>query len=143
MVGGYSAALVGGALIGLSASLLLLLDGKVAGISGILGGLVEPRRGAVGWRAAFVAGLFVGAGILAWRLPTAVMVRSSALPLGWVAVAGLLVGFGTQLGAGCTSGHGVCGLSRLSTRSFVAVLSFMSAAALTTFVIRHLAHGLR
>jgi uncharacterized protein len=143
MVAGYLEALVGGALIGLSASLLLVLDGHVAGISGILGGLIEPRRGAVGWRAAFVAGLLAGAGVLAWRLPTAVMARPATLPLGWTAVAGVLVGFGTQLGAGCTSGHGVCGLSRLSGRSFAAVLSFMSAAAVTTFVIRHLAHGLR
>lgn len=143
MVGSCSAALVGGALIGVSASLLLVLGGQVAGISSILGGLVEPRRGAIAWRAAFIAGLLVGAGILAWRLPTAVMPRPSTLPLGWMAVAGVLVGFGTQLGAGCTSGHGVCGLSRLSRRSFTAVLSFMSAAAVTTFVIRHLVQGLR
>jgi uncharacterized protein len=143
MVGGYPAALVGGALIGLSASILLVLGGHVAGISSIVGGLVEPRCGAVAWRAAFLAGLFVGAGILAWRLPSSVMPHPSALRLGWVAAAGLLVGFGTQLGAGCTSGHGVCGLSRLSKRSFTAVLSFMSAAAVTTFVIQHLAHGSR
>jgi uncharacterized membrane protein YedE/YeeE len=143
MFGGYSAALVGGALIGLSASLLLVLGGPIAGVSSVLGGVVEPRRGAFAWRAAFVAGLFAGAGILAWRLPCAVMPRPSTLPIGWVAVAGVLVGFGTQLGAGCTSGHGVCGLSRLSRRSFTAVVSFMSAAAVTTFVIRHLAHGLR
>jgi len=131
------AALLGGAMIGLSASILLVVDGRVAGISGIVGGLVEPRPGAVGWRVAFLGGLFVGAALLAWGLPSTVAPRGSSLPIPWVALSGLLVGFGTQLGSGCTSGHGVCGLSRLSTRSLVAVCAFMGTAAVTTFLLRH------
>jgi uncharacterized membrane protein YedE/YeeE len=131
------AALLGGALIGLSASILLVLDGRIAGISSVVGGIVEPRRGATAWRVAFLGGLFAGAALLAWRAPSTVAPHGSALPLGWVAFSGLLVGFGTQLGSGCTSGHGVCGLSRLSTRSLVAVVTFMGAAAVTTFLTRH------
>jgi uncharacterized membrane protein YedE/YeeE len=137
MLGGLAAALLGGALIGLSASILLVFDGRIAGISSVVGGLVEPARGATAWRAAFLGGLLAGAGLLAWWAPSAVAPHASSLPLGWVAVSGLLVGFGTQLGSGCTSGHGVCGLSRLSTRSLVAVVGFMGAAAVTTFVLRH------
>ena len=131
------APLLGGALIGLSASILLVLDGRVAGISGIVGGLVGPRPGAVGWRVTFLGGMFVGAALLVWSLPSAVAPRASSLPIPWVALCGLFVGFGTQLGSGCTSGHGVCGLSRLSTRSLVAVCAFMGTAALTTFLVRH------
>lgn len=143
MLGGFSAALAGGTLIGLSASILLVLDGRVAGISGIVGGIVQPRPGSVAWRIAFLAGLLAGAGLLAWQLPGTVAPRASALPLAGQALAGLLVGIGTQLGAGCTSGHGVCGLSRLSRRSFVAVLTFMATGAFTTFAIRHVAQGFR
>jgi uncharacterized membrane protein YedE/YeeE len=130
-------ALLGGALIGLSASGLLALAGRVAGISGIVCGLLWPRRGETAWRAAFLAGLLVGGllvrewapGVLVPRAPTA-----SAVAL---AVAGLMVGFGTQLGGGCTSGHGVCGLSRGSLRSAAAVLVFMTTGALAVFVSRH------
>jgi uncharacterized membrane protein YedE/YeeE len=136
-------ALFGGALIGLSASLLLVLSGRVAGISGIVGGLMEGRRGDYGWRAVFLLGLVTGAGLLAWHLPGSVAARLAPTPTVGVALAGLAVGFGSQLGGGCTSGHGVCGLSRLSSRSAAAVVSFMLAAALTTFVARHVVPGLQ
>lgn len=135
-------ALAGGALIGLSASVLLVVEGRVAGISGIVGGVVQPRRGEVAWRAAFLAGLLLGGLLLAWRLPLAVSPRSSGLPGAVVAAAGLLVGFGTQLGGGCTSGHGVCGVSRLSRRSIAAVLTFMTTGAIAAFFARHVLAGL-
>jgi len=141
MIGGASAALTGGALIGLSATILLVSIGRVAGISSIVGGLMEGRRDGLGWRVAFVAGLLAGAVLVAWMIPGSIVPRPATLSPVGVAIAGLLVGFGTQLGSGCTSGHGVCGLSRLSKRSLVAVLSFMSAAALTTFVLRHVLGG--
>jgi len=141
MIGGTSTALAGGALIGLSATILLASIGRVAGISSIVGGLLEGRRDGVGWRAAFLGGLLAGGLLVASIVPGSILPRPAALSPVGVAVAGLLVGFGTQLGGGCTSGHGVCGLSRLSKRSFVAVLSFMSAAALTTFVVRHVLGG--
>ena len=108
-------ALIGGAVIGAAAAALLVLNGRIAGVSGILGGLLRPARGDVAWRAAFVAGLVA---------------------------AGLLVGFGTRYGSGCTSGHGVCGISRLSPRSIVATLVFMAAGFATVYVARHLLMGL-
>jgi len=125
--------LLGGLLIGASAALLLLLNGRVAGVSGIVAGLLGGRPG--GWQAMFALGLLLGAlgyGVLAGGL--AVDVRAS-VPV--MAVAGLLVGFGARLGSGCTSGHGVCGLARLSARSVVATAVFMSAAFATVFVVRH------
>jgi uncharacterized membrane protein YedE/YeeE len=128
-------ALLGGALIGLAASVFVLLNGRIAGISGILGGLLTPARGDVGWRLAFLAGL-VGAPLaylLVAPLP-AVQVDAGNASL---IVAGLLVGVGTRYGSGCTSGHGVCGLSRLSLRSLVATLLFMGAGIATVFVLRH------
>jgi uncharacterized membrane protein YedE/YeeE len=134
---GLLAALLGGALIGLSASILLVLGGRIAGISSIVGGLVEPTRGSTAWRVAFLGGLFAGAALLAWRAPGTLTPHASAMPLVGVAFSGVLVGFGTQLGSGCTSGHGVCGLGRLSTRSLVAVVTFMASAAVTTFLTRH------
>ena len=130
-------ALVGGALIGLSASILLVLDGRVAGISSVVGGLVRARQGETAWRLVFLAGLLVGGAALVAFRPQALVSHAAPLPAVWLAVAGLLVGFGTQLGSGCTSGHGVCGLARLSKRSAAAVLAFMVAAGLTTFFIRH------
>jgi len=130
-------ALVGGALIGLSASILLVFDGRVAGISSVVGGLVRPRPGEAAWRVVFLAGLLAGGAALAAFRPQALGSHAPALPTLWLVVAGLLVGFGTQLGSGCTSGHGVCGLGRLSKRSAAAVLAFMVAAGLTTFFIRH------
>jgi uncharacterized protein len=129
-------ALAGGLLIGVAAALFVLLNGRIAGISGIVGGLLRPARGDIGWRIAFVAGL-IGAPLvyaLAGPLPTPRIDAGTAT----LALAGLLVGVGTRYGAGCTSGHGVCGLSRLSPRSLVATLAFMGAGFATVFVLRHL-----
>ena len=129
-------ALAGGALIGVAAAMFLLLNGRVAGISGIVGGLLKPVGGDVGWRIAFVTGLVVAP--LVYGLFAAVPhLQIDASPVALV-VAGLLVGVGTRYGSGCTSGHGVCGLSRLSPRSLVATLSFMGAGFVTVFVVRHL-----
>lgn len=139
----YSA-LAGGALIGLAASLLLLFHGRVAGLSGILGETLrgEGTRGDGAYRGAFLAGL-VAAGIALRFIHPAAFPRSlnggaGGVTLGLVAVAGVLVGYGTRLGNGCTSGHGVCGLSRLSKRSLVATMTFMATGAMTVFVVRHL-----
>jgi uncharacterized membrane protein YedE/YeeE len=127
-------ATVGGALIGLSALLLWLFDGRIAGISGIVGGLF--RREALRWRLAFLAGLVVAplAYALIGKLPP--LTVTSSVPL--LIVAGLFVGFGTRLGSGCTSGHGVCGLARLSKRSIVATAIFMATGAITVYIARHL-----
>jgi uncharacterized membrane protein YedE/YeeE len=128
--------LVGGLLIGLAATLLLLLNGRISGISGIVGGLLAPRSPEAGWRVAFVAGLLLGA--LAYVLATgeALLVGMQAsLPV--LVAAGLLVGFGTRLGSGCTSGHGICGVARLSKRSIVATATFVGVATLTVFLTRH------
>ena len=133
------ASLAGGALIGLAAAMLVLLNGRIAGISGIVGGLLAPRAGDVAWRGAFVAGLLVGAAALA-AAGMAPVLRDRP-GLGVIILAGLLVGFGTRLGSGCTSGHGVCGLARLSPRSFAATLIFMASAALVVFVTRHVLGG--
>ncbi len=122
-------ALQGGALIGLSASLMLAFNGRVTGISGIVGGLLIPRPGDIAWRALFVMGLLVG-GFIAMGISPAAFSRGVAAP-GVVAVAGLLVGFGTRVGNGCTSGHGVCGISRLSPRSLAATVTFITAGAVT------------
>jgi uncharacterized membrane protein YedE/YeeE len=129
--------LLGGALIGIAVSALLWLDGKVAGISGIVGGLLRPSRGDVGWRGAFVAGLLAGGWVLRGVLPSAFTIGIAA-PLPLVLAAGVLVGLGTRLGNGCTSGHGVCGLSRGSARSLVATATFMATGVLTVFVVRHI-----
>jgi uncharacterized membrane protein YedE/YeeE len=127
-------ALAGGALIGLAASLLLVANGRVAGVSGIVAGLLTPRKGEVLWRAAFVAGL-VGSGLAAALLwPSGI--EASPRPLGYVALAGVLVGVGTRLGSGCTSGHGVCGLARLSVRSLAATLVFMGAGMIAATLAR-------
>ncbi len=128
-------ALAGGALIGLAAVVLMLFQGRIAGISGIVGGLLAPRAGDVAWRVAFVAGLLVGAAALA-AAGMAPVLRDRP-GLGVIILAGLFVGFGTRLGSGCTSGHGVCGLARLSSRSLVATLVFMASAALVVFATRH------
>jgi uncharacterized membrane protein YedE/YeeE len=131
------ASVAGGALIGLSASALLVLNGRVAGVSSIVGGILQPQRGEVAWRVAFVAGLLAGGLLLAWRLPEAVAPRQTGAHPVLLVVAGLLVGFGTQLGSGCTSGHGVCGVSRLSARSIAAVATFMMTGALAAFLVQH------
>jgi len=130
-------ALAGGVLIGLSATLLLWLNGRVAGISGILNGVVFPGAGDVSWRVAFLVGLIATAGMYMALVPGAPQPRVDFPRIGLV-VAGLLVGFGTRMGNGCTSGHGVCGLGRLSVRSLAAVAVFMATAIATTFVVRHL-----
>jgi uncharacterized membrane protein YedE/YeeE len=129
-------ALLGGALIGVAAALLILLNGRIAGISGILGGLLRPLRGDIGWRAAFIAGL-LGAPVV-YSLFAALPPVSIAAGDGALVLAGLLVGVGTRYGSGCTSGHGVCGLSRLSWRSLAATAVFMGAGFATVFVTRHL-----
>ena len=127
------AALIGGALIGLAASLLVLARGRIAGISGILAGLlVRPQAGDVGWRAAFVVGLLVAPLLLEIANPLII----EAGPVRLIA-AGLLVGLGTRYGSGCTSGHGVCGLSRRSPRSLVATLVFMAAGFAVVYLMRH------
>lgn len=132
---------IGGILIGVSAALLLLTHGKIAGISGITGGLMtQPGRGDVAWRWSFLAGL-VTAGIVAAALvPGAFAIEIVRSPAALIA-AGLLVGFGTRLGNGCTSGHGVCGVSRLSPRSLLATLAFVAAGAIVVFVVRALFGG--
>lgn len=128
-------ALAGGALIGASASLLFLTHGRVAGISGIAGGLLRRETPDRSWRLGFLVGLVAAGVVAAIAYPAAV--GTSPVPLPLVALAGILVGFGTRLGNGCTSGHGVCGLSRLSARSLVATLIFMAVAALAVLVVRH------
>ncbi|WP_437838376.1 YeeE/YedE family protein [Sorangium sp. So ce1153] len=129
--------LVGGALIGLSASLLLLFNGRVAGVSDVLGGLLFRRPGETAWRAAFMVGLLLGGLALAAAHPRAFPAGGESGSLGLVVVAGLLVGYGARLGNGCTSGHGVCGLSRLSVRSLCATMTFMATAAITVYVSLH------
>jgi uncharacterized protein len=129
-------ALAGGALIGLAAAMFALLNGRIAGISGVIGGLLKPTTGDVAWRAAFVVGL-LGAP-LAYSLFAALPKRQIAAPYGALVLAGLLVGVGTRYGSGCTSGHGVCGLSRLSPRSLVATAVFMGGGFVTVYVTRHL-----
>ena len=129
-------ALAGGLLIGLAAAGFVLLNGRIAGISGILGGLFRPAAGDVAWRVAFLAGL-VGAPLV-YALFSALPEARIEADDGALVTAGLLVGIGTRYGSGCTSGHGVCGLSRLSPRSLVATASFMLAGFVTVFVLRHL-----
>ena len=129
-------AAIGGALIGLSAVLLMLFDGRIAGVSGILGGLLNPQSDDRGWRIAFILGLIaapLSAMLMGYAVPT------PQLPTSLVAivVAGLLVGFGTRLGSGCTSGHGICGIARLSPRSIAATGMFMLTAIIVVAVMRH------
>ena len=130
------ASLLGGVLLGLAASLFILVNGRILGISGIVGGLLRARSGDAAWRLAFVLGLVVAPAV--YGLVGGPV--SATVDAGWATliVAGLLVGVGTRYGAGCTSGHGVCGLSRLSPRSLVATLAFMGAGFAIVFVIRHL-----
>jgi uncharacterized membrane protein YedE/YeeE len=128
--------LVGGVLIGLAAAMLLLLNGRLSGISGIVGGMMAPKTSDVGWRAAFIVGLLLGPFIYTLVTGGALLLEMQAsVPV--LVVAGLLVGFGTRLGSGCTSGHGVCGIARLSKRSIVATAVFFVVAMLTVFLTRH------
>jgi uncharacterized membrane protein YedE/YeeE len=129
-------AAIGGALIGLASVLLMLLTGRIAGASGILGGLLNPRSGEIGWRVAFIAGLILApllAGLMGHGMP------SPQMPASWAVIiaAGLLVGFGTRLAGGCTSGHGICGVSRLSARSIAATIIFMAVAIATVALTHH------
>ena len=133
-------AAIGGALIGLSAVLLMLLTGRIAGVSGIFGGLLNLRGEDKGWRVAFIAGLILApviAGLIGYGM------APPRLPASWtvIAAAGLLVGFGTRLGGGCTSGHGICGIGRLSLRSIAATIVFMVTAVMTVAVTHHLLGG--
>jgi uncharacterized membrane protein YedE/YeeE len=131
-------ALLGGALIGVAAAVLLVLTGKTAGVSGIVEGVLRREKGEWGWKSAFLAGLVSGGLLLAWRMPTAL---ASGPPRGWplVIAGGLLVGFGARLGDGCTSGHGVCGIGRGSLRGLVGTVLFIASGALTVLVLRWLA----
>jgi uncharacterized protein len=133
-------AAIGGALIGLSAVLLMLLTGRIAGISGIFGGLLNSGSNDKGWRMAFIAGLILApliSGAIGYAMP------APKLPSSWIVIiaAGLLVGFGARLGGGCTSGHGICGVARLSVRSIVATAIFMLTAIATVAVTRHVLGG--
>jgi uncharacterized protein len=128
--------LLGGILIGISSALFILANGRIAGISGILGGLLSRKPGDIVWRIAFLLGLVAApAAIVALTGPLTATIEANTEVL---VIAGLLVGIGTRYGAGCTSGHGVCGLSRLSPRSLVATLAFMGAGMAIVFVMRHL-----
>lgn len=130
------ASLAGGALIGLAAALFVLFNGRIAGISGILGGLLQWPKGDIAWRVAFLLGLI--AAPVAYGLYTPLPGVHVDAGTATLVAAGLLVGVGTRYGSGCTSGHGVCGLSRLSPRSLVATGSFMAAGFVTVFIVRHL-----
>lgn len=132
------ASLAGGVLIGISAALLVLLNGRILGVSGILGGLLQPRPSDTFWRVAFVLGLLAAPFVYALLAPAGFMTdRSIDAGYGLIVLAGLLVGIGTRYGSGCTSGHGVCGLSRLSVRSLAATLTFMGAGFAVVFLVRH------
>ena len=133
-------AALGGGLIGLSAVLLMLMTGRIAGVSGIFGGLLDFKNNDIGWRIAFIAGLIstpLIAGWLGYAMPTPKM------PASWTVIitAGLLVGFGARLGSGCTSGHGICGVARLSGRSIAATAIFMLTAIVTVALVRHVFGG--
>lgn len=128
-------ALGGGALIGVAAALMLLFNGRIAGISGILGGILTTTPGDIPWRAAFVGGLILAP--LAWLLLAGLPPIEIKAGYPVIIIAGLLVGLGTRYGSGCTSGHGVCGISRFSPRSLVATATFMAAGFLTVYVVRH------
>jgi len=132
------ASLGGGILLGIASAMMVLLSGRILGISGILGGLLAPRTGDTGWRLAFLLGMVAAPMVFAALMPPELLpvVRIDASePV--IALAGVLVGLGTRYGSGCTSGHGVCGLSRLSPRSLVATLGFMAAGFATVYLLRH------
>jgi hypothetical protein len=133
----WSLPLLGGILIGLAATLLLWSIGRIAGISGIVNGIADAVRGDRAWRVAFLLGL-MGAGALSLQFVAAPPPRAQTGATALLLIAGFLVGFGTRMGNGCTSGHGVCGLGRLSWRSLAAVLTFMGSGMATVYVMRHL-----
>ena len=131
----WSAA-IGGAIIGVAAALFVLANGRIAGISGIVGGVLRPKSGDIAWRLAFIAGLVAAPWFYGIAASRPAITIGASYPV--LIAAGLLVGVGTRFAAGCTSGHGVCGLSRLSPRSLAATLSFMAAGFATVFIVRHL-----
>ena len=128
-------ALAGGILIGLAAAMFILLNGRIAGISGILGGLLAPVKGDIAWRLAFLGGMVIAP--VLWRIAASLPTLEITASYPMLVIAGLLVGISTRYGSGCTSGHGVCGISRLSPRSLAATAAFMTSGFLTVFVIRH------
>lgn len=132
------AALSGGILLGVASAAFILINGRILGISGILGGLLVPRRGDVSWRVFFLAGMLLAPVVLALVWPRGIVVPRIDADNFTIIVAGVLVGLGTRYGSGCTSGHGVCGLSRLSPRSLVATLAFMASGFATVYIVRHL-----
>lgn len=132
------AALSGGILLGVASAAFILINGRILGISGILGGLLVPRRGEVSWRVFFLAGMLLAPAILALVWPQRLVVPRIDADNFTIIVAGVSVGLGTRYGSGCTSGHGVCGLSRLSPRSLVATLAFMASGFATVYIVRHL-----
>ncbi len=133
-------AIIGGAMIGIASSMLLVLSGRLAGISGILSGLLPPKRGDMDWRILFIGGLVLGTVLYQVFAGDTYEISFS---LGWpaIVIGGLLTGIGTRLGGGCTSGHGVCGLGRLSPRSTVATVTFIVAGGLTVYIVRHVVGG--
>lgn len=128
--------LLGGLLIGLSAALLIIFNGRIAGISGILGGLINPKLGDILWRIAFIGGLILAPVVYGFFKPMPIVQINANL--GLIVFAGLLVGFGTRYGSGCTSGHGVCGIARLSKRSLIATGCFMCSGLITVFLTHHI-----
>lgn len=133
--------LFGGSLIGLAAVLLMAFHGRIAGMTGILSGLIPPFSSDWGWRAAFLAGAVAAPALIVITTDHAVSFESPT-PTAWLILGGLTVGVGVHFGSGCTSGHGVCGMARLSRRSIAATLTFMAATTATVFVVRHLLGGL-
>lgn len=135
----WTRAAIGGGMIGLAAALMIIFNGRIAGVSGVVGGLILDRKGGeeTPWRVLFLAGLMLGALVVGLARPE---LAEAGLETGWAGMigAGLIVGFGTRMGSGCTSGHGVCGIGRLSQRSIVATCTFMAAGFVTVYVMRHL-----
>lgn len=129
-------ALIGGAMIGIAAAVLLWLNGRVAGISGIFSGVLMPQSGDTAWRALFLFGLIAGASLYVALNPSGYVPRTG-FPMALLIVGGFLVGFGTRMGSGCTSGHGICGVARLSVRSLIATAAFVLSGMVTVFVVRH------
>lgn len=134
-------AILGGVLIGLAASLMMLFNGRVTGISGIMAGIIQPKRSDTGWRVSFLIGLLLGGIVLVFFRPEAFIQQSSA-KWGDYIFAGLLVGFGTLLGNGCTSGHGVCGISRFSVRSLMATMTFIVFGIISLLIFKLIRGGL-
>ncbi len=135
------ASLLGGAMIGLAAILLMAFHGRIAGMTGILSGLLPPLSSDWAWRAAFIAGAVAAPALIIVVAGASVVPFESPIPTPWLVIGGLIVGIGVHFGGGCTSGHGVCGLARFSPRSIAATLIFMASTALTVFVVRHLLGG--